>query len=128
MATKITPFKRAGLHKLECVDCDAYCYSAVAQLERHGLPRCGGCGERFAPERLELAALLGLEDAPAVVEYRRELSRVLHGQASHGIRGRELRPAETIALERVERRRSEAARDRRLDALAPAPVSEPMPF
>lgn len=126
MPTKTTPrpFKRSGLHKLEC-DCGGYVYATVAQLERYGLPSCG-CGERLLPERLELAALLGLEDAPAVAEYRRELSSVLHGQASHGRRGRELRPAETIAAERVERRRSNAARERRISALAPA--AEALPF
>jgi hypothetical protein len=120
----VGPFRRSGLHKLEC-DCGGYVYATVAQLELRGLPCCG-CGERFVPERLELAELLGLMDAPAVAEYRRELSGVLHGQASHGRRGRELRPAELVAAERVERRRRELARKRRLTAILPVP--EPMPF
>jgi hypothetical protein len=95
-------FKRSGLHKLEC-DCGAYVYATVAMLERHGLPACP-CGSRFLPDRVELAELLGV-DCPAVTEYRAELSSVMHGQASHGIRGRKLRPAELVAFERVERRR-----------------------
>jgi hypothetical protein len=117
-------FKRSGLHKLEC-ECGGYVYATVAQLEQRGLPSCG-CGERFVPERLELAELLGVEDAPAVAEYRAELSSVLRGQASHGIRGRELRPAELVAFERVEQRRRERARSNRLTALLP--VAEALPF
>jgi hypothetical protein len=66
------------------------------------------------PDRVELAMLLGVDDAPAVAEYRRELSSVLHGQASHGIRGRQLRPAELVAAERVEHSRRERARTNRL--------------
>jgi hypothetical protein len=31
------PFKRAGLHKLEC-SCGNYAYATVAALEAHGLP------------------------------------------------------------------------------------------
>ena len=125
MQRKATSFKRSGLHRLECRGCEAYTYSTVACLERHGLPACG-CGERFLPGRVELAALLGLDDAPAMVEYQRELSRVMHGQASHGRRGRVLRDPSSIAAERVEKRRREVARSNRLNALRPA--VEPMPF
>lgn len=81
-------------------------------LESHGLPVCL-CGLTFVPERVELCALLGLSDAPAVAEYQRELSSVLHGQASHGRRGRQLRLAEDVAAERVEARRQEVANKRR---------------
>lgn len=118
------PFKRSGLHRLECV-CGAYTYSTVACLEGHGVPSCG-CGEQFAPDEVELAFLLGLEDAPSVAEYRAELSSVMHGQASHGQRGRQLRPAESVAAERVSTRRRERARSNRLRAIMP--VAEPMPF
>jgi hypothetical protein len=117
-------FKRQGLHRVEC-DCGAYTYSTVACLETHGLPMCG-CGSRFLPGRVELAEVLGVVDCPAVVEYRAEFSSVLHGQASHGRRGRALRPAEAIAAERVERRRRDLARKRRVSAILPTP--EPLPF
>ena len=116
-------FKRSGLHKLEC-DCGAYVYATVAMLQRHGLPACP-CGSRFLPDRVELAELLGV-DCPAVAEYHRELTSVMHGQASHGMRGRKLRPAESIAADRVEQRRRERALSDRLSALLPA--AEPMPF
>jgi hypothetical protein len=117
-------FKRSGLHRLACDGCDSYVYATVAQLERAGLPSCG-CGAGFVPDRVELAELLDV-DCPARDEYRTELSSVMRGQASHGIRGRELRPAELVAFERVEKRRRERARSNRLSALLPA--AEPLPF
>ena len=116
-------FKRSGLHKLEC-GCGAYVYATVAMLEQHGLPACP-CGARFLPDRLELAMLLDVE-CDATAEYERELNRVSRGQASHGIRGRELRPAELVASERVEQWRRDRARTNRLTALLPA--AEPMAF
>lgn len=120
----IRPFKRGGLHRLEC-DCSNYTYATVAALETHGRPVCP-CGETFTPERLELCMLLGLETADAVLEYERELSSVTHGQAPVGrSRGIDYK-AEPIALERVERRRSQLALKRRLTAIAP--VAEPLPF
>lgn len=124
MAKKLSPFKRTGLHRLEC-DCGAYVYGTVAQLESVGMPRCA-CGDTFHPDRLELALLLGLEDAPVMAEYNRARGSIMHGQASHGRRGRELRSVEDIAFERLERNRAATARKRRLAALAPAP--EPLPF
>jgi hypothetical protein len=123
------PFTRRGLHRLECPECPGYTYSTVAALEAIGLPSCG-CGARFQPERLELAALLGVEDAPAVEEYRRELQSAGHGQAWASGCGRrdtsEWRTPETIAAERVEQRRREVARKRRLAAIAATPAL--MPF
>ena len=86
----------------------------------------GACGETFVPERLELAMLLGLEDAPAVAEYRAELSSVMHGQARVGRGNGQDYAAEPVALERVERRRRELALKRRLAAIMPTP--EPLPF
>ena len=120
------PFSRQGLHRLEC-DCGAYTYATVANLEAHGLPLCR-CGGEHLPDRLELAQLLGLEDAPVVLEYERACNSVSHGQAGPG-RHRimpNFRAPELIASERVERNRATAARKRRLNALKPA--LEPMPF
>jgi hypothetical protein len=62
MAAKPRPFKRAGLHRLECPDCPCYGYFTVAMLEAAGeLPACFavGCGARMMPTELELAVLLG---------------------------------------------------------------------
>lgn len=115
---------RRGVHRLEC-GCGATLYSTVPNLERHGIPACA-CGGTFAPESVELAEALGVRDCAAVAEYVAELRKVQHGQAPHGLKGRALRPAESVAFERVERRRRELARERRLMALRPAP--EPMPF
>lgn len=124
MAKQHSTFSRRGLHKLECAGCESYVYATVASLERHGIPSCA-CGAEYVPDRLELAGLLGVQ-APVLDEYRRELSSVLHGQASHGQRGRRLRPAEEVAAQRVESRRRDRARSNRLGALLPA--AEPMPF
>lgn len=124
MRAKTSRNLRRGLRRLECADCGAVIYLTFAQAERFGLPTCA-CGGSFAPDDLELAVALGL-DSPAVAEYERELSRVLHGQASHGLRGRELRPAESIAAERVECARRELAAQNRLNALRPAVAA--MPF
>lgn len=124
MQRKASNFKRSGLHKLEC-PCGAYVYATVASLEAHGLPSCA-CGRRFDPDRVELAFLLNVLDCPAVDEYQQEVASVQHGQASHGIRGRVLRPAETVAAERIEKRRVDRARSNRIGALLP--VAEPCPF
>lgn len=124
MAKRQSTFSRRGLHRLECAGCESYVYATVSSLERHGIPSCA-CGSEYMPDELELAGLLGVE-APVLDEYRRELSSVLHGQASHGMRGRVLRDPSMIAAQRVESRRRERARSNRLGALLPAP--EPMPF
>ena len=122
------PFKRAGLHRLECPDCPSYGYFTVAMLERAGqLPTCfaSGCGAAMVPTELELAMLLGVE-CEATDAYWAELNSVEHGQAPHGVRGRKLRDPQLIAAERVSARRRERARANRLQALRPAP--EPMAF
>lgn len=116
---------RRGLHRLEC-GCGGYVYATVSALERFGLPSCP-CGERFEPERVDVAMILGLEDCAAVLEFRREASSVMHGQAPRAIRyGGAVRDPELVAAERVEKRRRERARSNRLGALRPA--AEPMPF
>jgi hypothetical protein len=75
----------------------------------------------MVPEDLEVAALVmprgELEEVPAWREYVRECSSVLHGQASHVQRGRQVRPAEMVAAERVARQAKHAARERRLSGL-----------
>ena len=128
-------FKRSGLHRLECaaVACDGYVYATVAQLETLGFPRCA-CGAAFLPHRLELALLLGVDDCPAVHEYRAELERVAYGQmkqrgAGHNLRmlGRAAPDDPSVkAGERCEQRRAARAREARLAALVPP--AEPMPF
>jgi hypothetical protein len=86
MAAKPRPFKRAGLHRLECPDCPCYGYFTVAMLEAAGeLPACFavGCGARMMPTELELAVLLDV-DAPVVREFESECGRIAHGQAWSG--------------------------------------------
>jgi hypothetical protein len=78
------------------------------------------------PESVELAYALGVTDCDAVAEYVAELRRVQHGQAPHGLKGRTLQPAESVAFQRVESRRREMAKKRRLSALKPA--ADPIPF
>lgn len=115
--------KRRGLRRVECESCAAAVYLTFAQAELHGLPRCA-CGGAFTPDDVELAMALGLEDAPVVVEYRRKLSSVMHGQAWTGNYG--VQAPDNAAHAYVERNRRERARSNRLGALKPAP--EPMPF
>lgn len=82
------------------------------------------------PEALEDAALIlsadELEQHPAMVEYRAALNSIAHGQAPHGVKGRQLQSAEVLAMERVERDRRARAKRNRLGAIQPAP--DPMPF
>jgi hypothetical protein len=133
------PFKRTGLHRLECeaVRCDGYVYATVAELETRGLPSCG-CGAAFVPARLELALLLGV-DAPVVAEYQAELESVALGQsrrygAGHalGMLGKTPDDPSVKASARLEQRRRQDARERRLIGLrigpAPARDPEPIPF
>lgn len=72
------PFKRTGLHRLECEACPGYVYATVAALEAHGLPRCG-CGARVMPARLELGLLLGLRDG-IVADYHERVAGFQRGQ------------------------------------------------
>jgi hypothetical protein len=136
MRDQTTPgakFKRGGLHKLVCPGCPGYTYSTVANIEAVGLPRCA-CGETFQPERLELALMLGHDDAPVVEELARRTDDKERSQLrSVGRSGEMLRRfAGTLndmsakALEEIRCEQREEARARRLNALLPAP--EPMPF
>jgi hypothetical protein len=135
---KPRPFKRAGLHRLECPDCPCYGYFTVAMLEAAGeLPACFavGCGARMMPTELELAALLGATSAAVWEDYNAALESARHGLAPH-IHGHRKRKsavsddlagrAETIAAERVAARRRDVARSNRLRAIAP--VAAPIPF
>jgi hypothetical protein len=114
--------RRTGLHRLSCWDCDISLYQTIPQLERGEMPRsCWACGGTISPDRLEVASLIMdadiLEDHPMMRAYRRELDRVMHGQSSHGIRGRKLRPADEIALERILKAEGEVSRERKLSGL-----------
>lgn len=134
--------KRSGLHRLECpqsCDCGPL-YSTVANIETRQLPLCGGCGSRLVPESLELAALVlsrdELEQLPAFVEFSRQLASIHRGQAGPGKRamqtGRHLRPADELAMARVERERRESARTRQLSGLrqyrTAAATADEIPF
>lgn len=94
------PFKRTGLHRLECEACPNYVYATVAALETHGLGRCP-CGEPFWPAVLELAMHLGADDAPVVAEFRQRVADAWRGQTSRGPCDTtdRLRPPEVVALE-----------------------------
>src|SRR3954453_13111883 len=128
------PFKRGGLHRLECPDCPCYGYFTVAMLEGAGvLPACfvGGCGERMVPTELELAMLLGV-DAPAVEAYTLECQSIAHGQAFAVGHGNGRNAADRLgtpglrAAELLPKRRRYAALSNRRGALKP--VSAPIPF
>jgi hypothetical protein len=127
------PFKRAGLHKLEC-GCGNYTYSAVAALERYGLPDCR-CGQPFEPTELELAFMLGLDNADVVREYQRRTVGSEMAQArgvgswqrtSERLAAGTLRPMSVKTAEAMRAERRDRARSNRLQAIRPA--AEPMPF
>jgi hypothetical protein len=129
-------FKRGGLHKVECPGCGAFAYTTVPQLERHGLPVCR-CGEDFVPDELEVAFLLGLEDAPVVEEWRRRTrnSELAQCRAVGWERAAERHAAGTLApmdvkhADEMRQERRLMARKRRLAALRPVPLaSDPIPF
>lgn len=122
-------WKRSGLHRLECVNCPGYVYATVAMLETHGLPSCP-CGGRLVPERLELALLLGVQDAPIVADYRARTAAKERAQmpaakrpcqASESLNDMGARAAAEIQLE--QRLQS---RQRRMAAILPTP--EALPF
>lgn len=121
-------FKRSGLHRLTCEACPTYGYFTVATLEDAGLPTCWreGCGATLQPERIELALLIGADDAPVMSAYRAKVGSVAHGQASHYAKGRALESPEFRAVESISREQRKAARARRIAAILPTP--EPMPF
>ena len=124
---------RQGLKRLECPEgCGPILYATLAQLERYGLPN-GPCGHRMVPEDLEVAAHIldrsELASPPAWREFEREASSILHGQASHVQRGRDVMPAETLAAQRVRDATRAVAHARRISGLVNVGVSaDPMPF
>jgi hypothetical protein len=126
------PFSRKGLHRLECDACPAYVYATVACLESRGLPRCS-CGGEFQPERLELAIMLGMDDAPVVMALDERTAVKLKAQFPAFVRAsRNGRDASSLndmsarAFDEIRAEQREQSRKRRLAALRPAP--EPIPF
>lgn len=125
---------RRGLQKLACDACGTSVYATWSAVENGPRPVCGGCLEPFIPEHPELAAAVcspaELESHPWHVEFRRQASSVMHGQASHVQRGRAVRSPDVIAWERVERARREAAREAQLAPLQAraAAAAEEIPF
>lgn len=122
-------FKRSGLHRLECQDCPGYAYLTVACLETVGLPSCA-CGGRLVPERLELALMLGVQDAPIVAEYMARTARKERAQYPASRRPCQMSGAladmgARAAAEIVAEQRQQS-RQRRLTALMPTP--EVLPF
>jgi hypothetical protein len=111
--------------KLVCEndECGYQVYTSRRWIER-GLPMCP-CGAHLVPDDPDDAALVlapeELEQHPAVIEYKRAVSSVMHGQAGPGralrATGRELRPADEVAAQRLERERRKAARARQVGAL-----------
>jgi hypothetical protein len=133
------PFKRGGLHRLECPDCPCYGYFTVAMLEDAGLPGCfrAGCGATMMPAELELAFLLGADNAPVVEEWRRRTanSELAQCRSLGWERAAERHAAGTLNrmdakhADEMRQERRLMARERRLAALRPVPLSsDPIPF
>jgi hypothetical protein len=132
--------KRRGLQSARCHGCEAVIYLTWAQAERHGMPRCAGCGAPFEPDDWELADALSIP-AASLHEYETQLERIMHGRAGQSHKwGEDLRRATAktrdgrmtepeLAAHRVELARRERARAARLNALQPSLVqTEPIPF
>lgn len=120
---------RRGLQRLSC-GCGASVWQTWAAVERGPRPVCG-CGTRFVPDDLELAAAVcdtaELDAHEWHGEYARQLSSVLHGQASHVQRGNNVRGVEAVAYERVQKARRAAAKQSQLSGLR-RPAADPIPF
>lgn len=135
------PFSRKGLHRLECGMCPCYGYFTVAMLEQLGeAPDCLAreCIGRLEPTELDLAFMLGLDDAAVVVRWR-ELTHNSELSQLRSVRGTQraaerrslgtLNPMDVKAADEIRQERRENARAARLAALRPAPrVPDPMPF
>jgi hypothetical protein len=132
--------KRRGLQSARCHGCEAVIYLTWAQAERHGMPRCAGCGAPFEPDDWELADALSIP-AASLHEYETQLERIMRGRAGQSHKwGEDLRRATAktrdgrmtepeLAAHRVELARRERARAARLNALQPSLVqTEPIPF
>lgn len=131
--TAQSPFKRAGLHRVEC-SCGNYTYSTVAALERYGLLTCP-CGDRFEPTELEVAFILGLDDATVVREYQRRTAGSEMAQArgvgswqraAERVTAGTLQPMSVKTATDMRAERRARARSNRLSAIRPA--AAPMPF
>lgn len=128
------------LRKLSCAECGYLVRCSRAMIER-GLPGCC-CGGVLVPatfEDAQLAHAAGhlsddqLAAHPEWSEYQRQLSSILHGQASHVQRGRATQQPEGLAWARLLLERQQDARAAQLAALADhqfggPPVEDPMPF
>lgn len=126
--------KRSGLHRLECAMCATYVYATVAQLEQHGMPLCPVCQQAFEPERIELALMLGRDDAPVVVAWR-DLTQAKmmsqdrslgHQEVLARISAGTLNRMDARALDEIREAQRKASRARRIAAIMPVP--EPLPF
>lgn len=130
------PFSRKGLHRLECGSCDGFLYATIATLEARGLPRCGWCQDTMHPTMLEVALMIGDDNAPAMSAYREKVSSVAHGQAHTGRDPKSMESPEFRALfgdvKRPDRdpgliaQQRADMRRRKIAALLPTPA--PMPF
>src|SRR4051812_41113968 len=121
MTRRQAPVGTASTTRLRKVECDHGC-GMIARVSRsamlRGLMACP-CGGSMVPAALEDAMALhaaGLLSADQLavhgeyMEWQRQLSSIAHGQASHGLRGRTVRPAEELAHQRL-------MADRRAEAL-----------
>jgi hypothetical protein len=128
------PFTRSGLHRLECC-CGNYTYSTVAAIETYGMPSCSACQAPFEPAKLELAVLLGADDAPVMQAWQSITGDKVHSQTRslggwHKVLERQgagtLNSMDGKAFEEIVAAQRAQARDRRLNALMP--VANAMPF
>lgn len=133
------PFTRKGLHRLTCDQCQGFIYVTISQLEQRGMPPCW-CGERFRPDRYELAAALGMdhpaEDALRQDGENREAAQCwkMGGYQKHlermsGIGGSVPANMHERALEALRLEEREAARRRRGRRVGVlVPVVDAIPF
>jgi hypothetical protein len=127
------PFSRSGLHRLEC-SCGNYTYSTVAPIETYGMPMCARCSAPFEPARLELALLLGLDDAPVLAAFMdrtedkdaSQLRRLGRKGVDRKLAAGTLNSMTARAFDEIVAEQRQQSRERRLNALTP--TVEAMPF
>lgn len=123
------PFKRTGLHRLNCPMCSGYTYATLGNLElmlsMHGrLPGCA-CGEQLEPDRVELADALDMPH-PLLEEWRQRWANKLTAQRPHAYRGHKLADAHELAgraYGEILELQAETTRTRRVDALNRGPLT-----